>query len=61
MDHYERAKLSDAIKEEKFNPGDYIIKEVRYLNLNEFQGELGHVFYMIVDGEAIATKTLVKG
>jgi hypothetical protein len=31
MDHYERAKLSDAIKEEKFNPGDYIIKEVRYL------------------------------
>ena len=30
MDHYERAKLSDAIKEEKFNPGDYVIKEVKY-------------------------------
>jgi hypothetical protein len=28
MDHYERAKLADAIKEEKFNPGDFIIKEV---------------------------------
>ena len=28
MDTYERAKLADAIKEEKFNPGDYIIKEV---------------------------------
>ena len=28
MDHYERAKLCDAIKEERFNPGDYIIREV---------------------------------
>jgi cAMP-dependent protein kinase regulator len=30
MDHYERAKLADAIKEEKFNPGDFVIKEVIY-------------------------------
>lgn len=28
MDHYERSKLADAIKEEKYNPGDYVIKEV---------------------------------
>ena len=28
MDHYERSKLADAIKEEKFDPEEYIIKEV---------------------------------
>lgn len=28
MDHYERSKLADAIKEERFNPNDYVIKEV---------------------------------
>lgn len=28
MDHYERSKLADAIKEEKYNPKDYVIKEV---------------------------------
>lgn len=29
MDHYERSKLADAIKEEKFQAEDFIIKEVR--------------------------------
>ena len=33
MDHYERSKLADAIKEEKFNPEDFIIKEVLYINM----------------------------
>lgn len=28
MDHYERSKLADAIKEAKFEPSDYIIKQV---------------------------------
>lgn len=28
MDHYERSKLADAIKEEKFKPEEYVIKEV---------------------------------
>ena len=28
MDHYERSKLADAVKEEKYNPNDYVIKEV---------------------------------
>ena len=51
MDHYERSKLADAIKEEKFNPGDYIIRE----------GEEGNVFYLIVEGEATATKTINPG
>lgn len=28
MDHYERSKLADAIKEETYKPDDYIIREV---------------------------------
>lgn len=51
MDHYERSKVADAIKEEKYEPSQYIIKE----------GENGNVFYMVVEGEAIATKTLEAG
>ena len=46
MDHYERLKLSDALKEEKFQEGDFIIK----------QGEEGNVFYMLMEGECEATK-----
>ena len=33
MDHYERSKLADAIKEEKYKPNDYVIKEVIALYL----------------------------
>ncbi len=32
MDHYERSKLADAIKEEKFEAEDCIIKEVKPLS-----------------------------
>ena len=28
MDHYERSKLADAIKEETYKPGEYVIREV---------------------------------
>jgi cAMP-dependent protein kinase regulator len=45
MDHYERSKMADAVKEHKFNAGDVIIK----------QGEEGDQFYILVDGEAEAT------
>lgn len=51
MDPYERSKLSDALKEEKYNKGDFIIKE----------GEVGNKFYLISEGEAIATKVLEEG
>ena len=51
MDHYERSKLADAIKEETFKPGDAVIK----------QGENGNVFYMILEGEAVATKSFEEG
>jgi cAMP-dependent protein kinase regulator len=44
MDHYERSKLADAIKEMKFPAGHQIIT----------QGEQGDSFYILVDGEAYA-------
>ena len=46
MDPYERSKLGDAVKEEKFRQGDYIIR----------QGQSGDKFYFINSGTAIATK-----
>ena len=46
MDPYERSKLGDAVKEEKFKKDDYIIK----------QGQSGDKFYFISSGTAIATK-----
>ena len=45
MDHYERSKLADAIKEKKFAAKEQIIK----------QGEQGDSFYILVDGDAYAT------
>ena len=46
MDPYERSKLGDAVKEETFNEGDYIIR----------QGSAGETFYMISEGSAKALK-----
>lgn len=51
MDPYERSKIADALKEEKYKKNDFVIHE----------GEIGDKFYMISDGEAIATKTLDAG
>ena len=48
---YERSQIADAIKEQKFNPGDYVIK----------QGEIGDTFYMISEGEATAYKVFEEG
>jgi len=45
MDHYERSKLADAIKEKKFAAGSQVIK----------QGEQGDSFYILVDGDAYVT------
>lgn len=51
MDTYERSKLSDAIVEKWFEEGEYVIKE----------GEEGNIFYLIMSGNATATKTLEPG
>ena len=46
MDPYERSKLGDAVREENFADGDYIIR----------QGATGDVFYMLTEGTAKAIK-----
>lgn len=46
MDHYERSKLANVIKERNFKPGERIIN----------QGDEGDTFYIIISGEAYATK-----
>jgi len=51
MDPYERSKLGDAVREERFAEGDFIIK----------QGTAGETFYMLVDGTAIALKRMPDG
>ena len=51
MERDERDRISDALKEEWFSKGDYIIHE----------GETGDRFYLISEGTAIATKHLEPG
>ena len=51
MSHQERDKVSDALKEQWFNKGEYVIRE----------GESGNRFYIIEEGSAVATKTLSAG
>jgi cAMP-dependent protein kinase regulator len=48
MEPYERSILSDAFVEESFKAGDFIIKV----------GEEGNKFYLIEEGELVATKAL---
>ena len=51
MDHYERSKIADAIKEVSFAAGATIITE----------GEEGNDFYIIMSGQAYATKAMAAG
>ncbi len=51
IDVYEKNQLADALKEQWYNPGEYVITE----------GTEGDVFYLIMSGKAIATKTLHPG
>lgn len=51
IDAYERSKMADAIKEQTFSAGETIIVE----------GEEGNLFYIIIEGSAIATKVLNHG
>jgi len=54
VDDYERSKICDSIKEESYNIGDIVINEGE-------DGEKANVFYIIIDGEATATKVLNAG
>ena len=51
IDPYELMQISDAIKSATYKKGDYIIRE----------GEIGDVFYILEEGECIATKSLKPG
>lgn len=51
MDHYERSKLANVIKEQKFKAGETIIR----------QGEAGDTFYLIIEGQAVAKKVFEEG
>lgn len=48
IDNYERGKIADTIKEQRYQAGEKIISE----------GDEGSVFYLVISGEAVATKTL---
>lgn len=52
MDEYERAKLADAFKEEWYSVDDIVIRE---------GDSNGDTFYLVMSGEAVATKTMEKG
>ena len=51
IDHYERSKIADAIKEQAFTAGQTIITE----------GDEGDIFYFLISGECTATKSLNAG
>ena len=51
MEQYERSKMADSLKEEQYVKDEFIIRE----------GEEGDIFYLLMKGEAIASKTLEPG
>lgn len=53
LDLYERSKIADVIKEENFKADDQIITDGDTENCNWF--------YIIISGEAVATKSMAQG
>lgn len=51
MESYERSVLSDAFVEETFKHGEVVIKA----------GEEGNKFYLVEEGELVATKVISHG
>jgi len=51
MDSYERSKLADAIKEHWYEQDEYVIT----------QGQQGDIFYLLMSGTAVATRTIEPG
>ena len=58
MEPYERSKLAEALKEERFHEGDFVIKQVIHHQLYIYwlKGDQGNVFYIVLEGEAVASK-----
>ena len=48
IDQYERTKILDACKNVEYNEGEYVI----------FEGEEGNEFFILLEGEAVATKLM---
>lgn len=51
IDAYELSQICDALKTARFNKGDVVIRE----------NEMGDIFYIVEEGDAIATKTMEPG
>ena len=51
MDPYERMQLADGLQNHKFKAGEYVVKE----------GEQGDKFFMVEDGNLVATKVFKPG
>jgi cAMP-dependent protein kinase regulator len=51
LDSYEKSQLADALKIQRFNSGECIIKE----------GDAGNTFYILEEGDVFATKIISKG
>ncbi len=47
MDSYERTQICDVLRESKYAPGEYVIR----------QGDTGDKFYIVVDGKLVAERT----
>lgn len=51
IEQYELSQICDALKAKKFKAGEYIIR----------QNDIGEEFFIIEEGEAIATKVFTEG
>ena len=47
VDSYERTQICDVLKESKYGPGEYVIR----------QGDTGDKFYIVVDGKLVAERS----
>ena len=51
IDPYERSQICDALKENSYNPGEYVIR----------QGDMGDKFYIVVEGKLVAERKATPG
>lgn len=51
IEEYERSKLADTLKEERYSKDDLIIR----------QGEQGSSMYFVLEGEVVVSKSMENG